>query len=203
MKHYIKIDDISFAMKMVFYNFVENSVIKNFTETMSEEIYDKIISSSSPDELMLDKEFNDLIKEKEKDLPVFKFYNLMEQIETYKLSGTPLDINVHPIDDFMVEVYKTSLEMERLILFDSNEAQAFEDNKELREVFEEAPKKMSKNLILLKEFFDDVMLNFAFTETEIRAIQMNYLKDMLNSSVQEEKFEESAKIRDRIKNDTL
>ena len=35
----------------------------------------------------------------------FKFESLFQQVETYKYTNTPLDINIHPIDHLMLEAY--------------------------------------------------------------------------------------------------
>jgi hypothetical protein len=128
----------------------------------------------------------------------FKYQNLMDQIDTYKLSETPLDIKIHKIDDFMVDVYRTLRDMESVIR-DTDIVDMDEDDM-MSNLMKDGIKLFRRHCAKLRRIIGQIMLNYEFTETEIRGIQWNYLKDMLNESIQNEDFELSALIRDRINN---
>jgi hypothetical protein len=136
----------------------------------------------------------------------FKYQNLKDQIETYEISKTPFDITIHPIDEFMVDVYKSYCDMEIFIHENENEMFVDEDDEELglSELVQYVQKKMKtviKDFSKLRVLFSEIMLNYEFNETEIRGIQKNFLQyEMLQESIDIEDFETSALIRDKIKN---
>ena len=64
--------------------------------------------------------------ENQNQIQKFKYSNLKDQIETYKLTNTPFDITIHKIDDFMVDVYKSLINLNEFIrshddFFDNDE----------------------------------------------------------------------------------
>jgi hypothetical protein len=186
MRTRIKIDDISFIMEMVYRSFIREILTQNIIEEIEsgKSMMDLMEASSTP-----------------RKLPSFKYQNLMDQIETYKLSGTPLDTKIRPIDEFMVDVYRTYCDLEKMINAGNEGLQEYEEEEEMGDMlsfFKTGTKKVMKHFTRLKMIFNDIMLHFEFTETEIRGIQLNYLNDMLKESIETEDFEMSALVRDRL-----
>ena len=97
MRKKIKIDDIYFIMRMVFFDYLKEYMIKKL----------KIENQSETKTLVFNDDFS--------DISPFKYQGLLDQIETYKLSETPFDTIHHKIDDFMIDVYRTYCKMETLI----------------------------------------------------------------------------------------
>jgi len=134
----------------------------------------------------------------------FKYQNLKDQAESYKLLNTPFDMKFHFIDDFMVDVYISLCKLERLIKdIEEHIGDNFflNDEEEMEEdftVMNITKKLVKKDLVSAKRIFDDLMLNYEFTYCEICGIQRNYLNDLLKESVECENFEKSALIRDKI-----
>ena len=187
MRTKIKIDDIFFVMELVHGEYIEKQMVE------------KILKSG------------DMLKLKFGYLPPFKYQNLKDQIETYRLSGTPFDIKTYPIDEFLVDAYKTCCFMEKLLIdlnihpdiSPEDEAGINEYMKDMglpatKETFSDSAKKLEEDYIKIKKIFGNIMLHYEFTETEIRGIQRNYLNDMLKESIENEDYEESALVRDRI-----
>ena len=190
MRKKIRIDDIYFVMRMVFFDYLK--------EYMTEKLKDEIEKENETKTLVFNDDFS--------DIPPFKYQNLLDQIETYKLTETPFDTVLHKIDDFMIDVYRTYCKME-ILIHDSERLLEDEDGmmemgitESLMNLYHQGANSVSKNFTKLKVIFNQIMLHYEFTETEIRGIQWNYLKDMLKESINNEDFEESASIRDRINN---
>lgn len=170
----IKIEEIGFLMEMVYFIYMKNILI--------EKIKNKFLSLESSE--------NDIIDKLKKDIPPFKYQNLKDQIETYQLSNTNFDITIHKIDDFMVEVYRTMCNFETIVDYGF---------KEINEI-DEFCNTIQKDYLKIKKFFKNIMLNYDFEETEIRSIQKNYLQyEMLKETVNDENYETSAIIRDKVK----
>lgn len=128
------------------------------------------------------------------DVPEFKYQNLKDQIETYNLKNTPFDTTYHNIDGFMLDAYKAYYDFEQLL--DESGDGILEGMDFLKKGREE----ISNKLIKLKTILNQIILNFDFTETEIRGIQYNYLHDLMVESIKNEEYEISATIRDKLKN---
>ena len=110
-----------------------------------------------------------------------------------------MDTKIHSIDEFMVDVYRTYNHVENEIRMVDNK----ESMEELKMMgLEKDAIKLMKDFSRLKVIFNEIMLHFEFTETEIRGIQINYLRDMLKESVEIEDYETASSIRDRINNYT-
>lgn len=190
MRKKIRIDDIYFVMRMVFFDYLK--------EYMTKKLKDEIEKQAETKTLVFNDDFN--------DIPPFKYQNLLDQIETYKLTETPFDIVIHKIDNFMVDVYRTYCKMEILIhdseglLEDEEGMMEMGISESLMRLYQSGTNSVSKNFTKLRVIFNQIMLHYEFTETEIRGIQLNYLKDMLKESIKNEDFEECASIRDRINN---
>lgn len=127
----------------------------------------------------------------------FPYNNLYDQAETYKLNKTPLDTQIHHIDDFMVDAVKVYLKMKST-------------QKEFEELVENIPdlplnKLFDKSKILehVKKYqtiCEDLMTNYEYTDPEIISIQIGFLTEKMNEFVSNEEYESAAEIRDYIKN---
>lgn len=136
------------------------------------------------------------------DLKPFRFQNLKDQIDTYKLTNTPFDTIYHKIDEFLVEVYRTMCDMSDLVhSIDEMSDDDYGDGEmsEYLSFMKKGSKRIYQHYTKMKVIFNHIMLYHEFTEVEIRGIQYNYLKDMLRESIENEDFEDSALIRDKIK----
>lgn len=189
MRTKIKITDISFLMQNVYYVFIKNIA--------SEEI--KKIKTIE------DLKFEKIFKKLKENFTPFKYQNLKDQIEAYKISNTPLDTTIHPIDEFMVDVYRAYCDMEKTIHDIDYFCQEDEDDEymglsDMIQYVQKGTKSIIKDFSKLRVIFNDIMLNYEFTENEIRGIQINYLQyEMLKETIYVEDYEKSAIIRDRIK----
>lgn len=127
----------------------------------------------------------------------FPYNNLYDQAETYKLNKTPLDTQIHHIDDFMVDAVKVYLKMKST-------------QKEFEELVESIPdlplnKLFDKSKILehVKKYqtiCEDLMTNYEYTDPEIISIQIGFLTEKMNEFVSNEEYESAAELRDYIKN---
>lgn len=126
------------------------------------------------------------------------YENLLEQVETYKLKNTPLDINIHNIDDLMVDAYmlyeKIKSRQDELLNMSEN-LYAGLTNFGFKIDMEEVRKELSKFL----QAFDDIMIDCDFEGVQIKGIQKNFLNDKLQEFVEVENYEKAAEIRDKIK----
>jgi hypothetical protein len=187
MRTKIKISDISFVMQNVYYVFIKNVAKEEIKKMKTVDDVDKIF---------------DKLKE---NFPSFKYQNLKDQIEAYEISKTPLDITIHPIDEFMIDVYRSYCEMEKTIHDIESYCQEDEEDEEMGlsemiQYVQKGTKSIIKDFTKLRVIFSEIMLNYEFTENEIRGIQKNYLQyEMLNETLYVEDYEKSAIIRDRIK----
>lgn len=123
----------------------------------------------------------------------FKHEGLVQQAETYRLTGTPLDTRIHPIDSLMVDSFPIYLKLK-------------ESQEIVKEYLEtnEMPSFLDKNIMLneTKKFFDtfeDLLENYKYDEPEIRGIQMVHLQKRMKEYAIVEDYENAAIIRDRIK----
>jgi len=201
MKTKIDINDFSFLIDLVYADFVaDESVVymEKMTKLDEQKIKDNLTRMMLGDSSVFDKYITE-IKYK------FKFNNLKQQVESYQLTGTPIDITIHQVDDFMVDVYKSMYKMENLIkdldeeIGDTYFFDGVNDGVNDGENFSSMKQKLKKEFNKTKKVFEDMMLNCEFSYCEISGIQRNYLNDMLKESIENEDFEKSAKIRDKIK----
>lgn len=194
MKTEIKISDFMFlieAVLNVFINEEANKIIEKSPDNMLKIIF-------SQDESFLREKLEPAIEN-------FKYYQLLEDAEKLITSDTPYDILKHPIDEFMVDVYRTLLKMDQMIKdLEERVGDAFffenkmGDEKKTNEIKHSLKSEYKK----LKKLFNDIMLDCEFSYCEISGIQKNYLNDMLNEAIENEDYEIAAKVRDRIKNFT-
>lgn len=121
----------------------------------------------------------------------FDFENLFEQAETYKLSDTPLNTNIHYIDDFMIVAYKVYNKL--------NETMS-----QFNKVIEILNIPFNSQLMIFevekyKNIFEDILENCDFEDVEIIAIQKGVLGEKIKKCVEVEDYERAAKLRDIIK----
>jgi hypothetical protein len=201
MKTKIDINEFSYLVDLVYADFVVDETViymENMTKLDEKKIKDNLTRLMLGDSSVFDKYITE-IKYK------FKFNNLKQQVESYQLTGTPIDITIHQVDDFMVDVYKSMYKMEILIkdldeeIGDTYFFDGVNDGVNDGEDFASMKQKLKKEFNKTKRVFEDMMLNCEFSYCEISGIQRNYLNDMLKESIDNEDFEKSAKIRDKIK----
>ena len=192
MRTRIRIDDFCFVIQQVYHNYLVNIIVSKLMNDLFEEWKKNDVDFS--EQLVRDKIKEYSISGK---LGEFKYQNLLDQAESYKLSGTPLDTKIHSIDEFMVDLYRTFNHYEIQIRMIDNT----ESKEELKMMgLERDALKLMKDFSRLKVIFNEIMLHYEFIETEIRGIQINYLRDMLKESVEIEDYESAASIRDRLNN---
>ena len=201
MKTKIDINEFSSLVDLVYADFVSDETVvymEKMTKLDEQKIKDNLTRMMLGDSSVFDKYITE-IKYK------FKFNNLKQQVESYQLTGTPIDITIHQVDDFMVDVYKSMYKMENLIkdldeeIGDTYFFDGVNDGVNDGENFSSMKQKLKKEFNKTKKVFEDMMLNCEFSYCEISGIQRNYLNDMLKESIENEDFEKSAKIRDKIK----
>lgn len=192
MRTKIKIDDIEFLARMVFYKYIK--------DILTERIEKEVKKCKTENELLalFKKDFTS-------DLKPFKFQNLKDQIDTYKLTNTQFDTTYHKIDEFLVEVYRTMCDMSDLVhSIDELPYDEYDEDGEMADYLsfmKKGSKKIYQHYTKMKVIFNHIMLHHDFIEVEIRGIQYNYLKeDMLKEAIDCEDFEECAQIRDKINN---
>ena len=103
----------------------------------------------------------------------FNYQNLVDQAETYKMKNTPLDIEIHPIDNLMIDafhIYHKLKETEDKVkdVMDNVQLPFFID----REMLMNETKKYER-------IFEDLMENCKFEDPEIRGIQKGFLGDKM------------------------
>jgi hypothetical protein len=120
----------------------------------------------------------------------FAYESLYQQAQTYKYNDTPLDVNIHKIDDFLIDAYwiydklrKTQDKM--LDIVDAIPTVNKDD------IVKETQK--------YENIFESIMENFKFDEPEIRGIQKGILNERMKEYVEVEDYENAAKVRDMIK----
>jgi len=205
MKTKIDINDFSYLIDLVYADFVADETVvymEKMTKWDEQKIKNNLTRLMLGDSSVFDKYITE-IKYK------FRFNNLKQQVESYQLTGTPIDITIHQVDDFMVDVYKSMYKMEILIkdldeeigdtYFFDGENDGVNDGVNDGEDFSSMKQKLNKEFNKTKKVFEDMMLDCEFSYCEISGIQRNYLNDMLKESIENEDFEKSAKIRDKIK----
>jgi len=122
----------------------------------------------------------------------FDHQNLLDQAETYKLKNTPLDTQIHHIDDLMIDafqIYHKLKETEEHVQEMMDHIQFPFLNKEM----------MINETKKYQKIFEDLIENYKYDDPEIRGIQMDILQEKMKNSISVENYEESAKIRDLIK----
>ena len=119
----------------------------------------------------------------------FKYDNLVDQAETYKLKNIPLDINIHRIDDLMIEAFKVYFDLKEK----TNSVKEFLNTYQI----------FNKDLMLYEidryqKIFEDLLENYKYEDPEICGIQKGFLSEKMKEYVIIEDYENAAKIRDII-----
>jgi len=116
----------------------------------------------------------------------FNFQNLYDQAQTYKLTNTPLDTNIHNIDDFMVEALKKYINIKTI-------KKQFEDLiNNLKLPFDIKPNNILEHVEKYQLICEDLMLNYKYEHTEICGIQLGFLNEKMEKYVYTEEYEKAA-----------
>jgi len=129
----------------------------------------------------------------------FQHEHLLEQAETYRLKGTPLDTSIHSIDILMIDayhIYHRIKETEEKVNQVMNMIQmpnifGIGDN------FQELIKKETERY---EKIFENLMENYKYEDPETRGIQKGFLTERMNKYAEVEDYENAARMRDIIKN---
>lgn len=115
---------------------------------------------------------------------------LLEQAETYQYNNTPLDTNIHKIDNFMIDAFTIYRQLK-------------ETEDKMTEIFESLPTIKTEEFMeqtkKYEEIFEDIMENYKFEEPELRGIQRGILTVKMREYVELEEYEKAAQVRDMIK----
>lgn len=127
---------------------------------------------------------------------VCPYENLLSQVDTYKMNGTPFNPKFHKIDDFMVDAYKV---YDRYLTIEDKIGEIL-DMTGLGKIFGFDEEKIKKEFATISTTFEDLMIHCEFEGVQIRGIQKNFLKDVLKKAVEDENYELCAILRDKINN---
>ena len=95
MRTKIRIDDFCFIMEQVYHNYLVSIIVTNLMDELLDEW-----KGEFPEEVIREK-FKEYTSDEK--YPKFKYQNLKDQIESYKLSGTPMDTHGHYTCIFYLE----------------------------------------------------------------------------------------------------
>jgi len=121
----------------------------------------------------------------------FKYDNLLEQAETYKLSDTPLDIKIHHIDELMIDAFKIYFKLKE----SDQKSNELIDAIQLPSYIKEG---MISETNKYKRIFEDLLENYKYEDPEIKGIQKGFLSEKIKEYIAVEDYENAAKIRDII-----
>lgn len=120
----------------------------------------------------------------------FAYTHLLEQAQTYKYNNTPLDTNLHKIDDLVIDAFKVYHKLK-------------ETEEKVMDVIESIPLVSKEDALRetkrYENIFEDLMENYKFEDPEVRGIQKDVLNEKMKEYVAEEDYENAAKVRDMIK----
>lgn len=122
---------------------------------------------------------------------VFTYQNLLDQAETYQLTNTPFDVNIHPIDELMIDAHKVYHKFK-------------ETEKQLYDILDMINTLSIKKEVIKEQvdrffnIFDDLIENYRYEDPEIRGIQKGVLTEKMKKYVADEEYELAAKLRDII-----
>jgi hypothetical protein len=128
----------------------------------------------------------------------FNHDSLFQQAETYCFTKTPLDTNIHPIDDLMIDAYQIYVKLKTL----SNKVEKAVDSMESEGFV--LPFSVSKDIMVretrkYERIFEELIENCKFEDPETRGIQKGFLSEKMKECVVVEDYEKAAKLRDMIK----
>lgn len=120
----------------------------------------------------------------------FAYTHLLKQAQTYKYNNTPLDTNLHKIDDLVIDAFKVYHKLK-------------ETEEKVMNVIESIPLVSKEDALRetkrYENIFEDLMENYKFEDPEVRGIQKGVLNEKMKEYVAEEDYENAAKVRDMIK----
>ena len=124
----------------------------------------------------------------------FEFNNLYDQAITYKLKNTNLNTNIHKIDNFMIEAFKLYQQMKS-----TNDSFV-----KLVKKLDYIPFNINKDELINHNFkyqriCEDLLTNYKYENVEMKAIQKEYLTNIMNEYANSDQFEKAIEIRDLIK----
>lgn len=122
----------------------------------------------------------------------FKYQNLLDQAETYKLKETKLDTQIHQIDELMIDAFHIYSKLKE------TEDRMQEIIKVIEIPFINADMMMNESN-KYKRIFEDLLENYKYEDPEIRGIQKGYLAEKMKEYVHVEDYENAARVRDIIK----
>lgn len=122
----------------------------------------------------------------------FNYQNILDQAETYNLSNTQWDTNIHNIDYFMKDVFDIYCRMQEVKIQYNDSIIDLLLNKS--DLIEETSK--------FENICEDLLINYKYEEPEIRGIQRTYLiaNNKMAECIKNEDYEGAANIRDILKN---
>jgi len=126
----------------------------------------------------------------------WKYNNLLEQVDTYKLNNTPFNPNIHNIDDFMVEAYKV---YDKYLLIKDKIDEALQITGLSNNPFF-TKEKIKKEFDIIMNTVEQILINCNFKGVQIRGIQKNFLNDKLKESIEQENYELCAILKEKIDN---
>ncbi len=118
--------------------------------------------------------------------------NLLSQVDTYKMNGTPFRPKLHKIDDFMVDAYKI---YDRYLNIE-NDISAVLSMSVFGKMFNE--EKIRKEFTTISNTFEELIMNCDFEGVQIRGIQKNLLIDKLKNAIDNEEYELCSKLKNKI-----
>jgi len=125
----------------------------------------------------------------------FKYNNLLMQAETYSFNDTPLDTNIHRIDDLMIDAFQIYHKLKET---EDKISEVLDDMPEMKNI----PIKKEEMIAETKKYeyiFEDLIENYKFDDPEVKGIQKGILTEKMAEYVQTEEYEKAAKVRDMIK----
>jgi len=156
---------------------------------MNEKLDIKDVDKSSKEYLRILGDYN---------LSDFKYQSLMEQIYTYKLTNTPVDMSIHnDVEDFMVDCTKVYQKVQKNK--DKFHEKINDEEDPINSILPKDFKKETENqLNIFLNIFENCIKNCDFESANMKNIQKTMLSGMLSDLIYEEKYEECAVLRDKI-----
>lgn len=121
----------------------------------------------------------------------FNYDNLLQQAENYKLNNSPLDTNIHKIDDLMIDACQIYFKIKAT-------------EEQVKETYDIINIPFATKDMLIKEsknyerIFEDLIENYRYEDPEVRGIQKGVLMEKMSKYVASEEYEKAAVLRDMI-----
>ena len=121
----------------------------------------------------------------------FAYQNLLDQAETYKLKNTPLNTDIHHIDELMIDAFKIYHRIKET----EERVNAVLDNVNIPFFSKDDIIAESKKY---EHIFEDLMENYRYEDPETRGIQKGLLAEKMKEYIALEDYENAALVRDKI-----